>query len=104
MRLLAFVCLAFALVVSSGPAFAAPAHDCPMAASKTMQVSHEDMGCCETTCAQDCAAVCPAALEPSLGRSVALNEHRDQPVARPTDALLSTALSGTDPPPRTTFS
>lgn len=103
-RLLALCCLAFALAVSSGPAFAAPAHDCPMMASQSMQVSHEDMGCCDTTCAPECAAVCPIAVEPALSRSVASADHRDQLLARPSEALLSTILSCVDPPPRTTFS
>lgn len=103
-RLLALLCLAFALTVSSGPAFAAPAHDCPMMASQSMQVSHEDMGCCDTSCAPDCAAVCPAAVEPALSKSATSADHRNQPLARPSATLLSTILSGADPPPRTTFS
>lgn len=103
-RLIALFGLVLSLVVSSGPAFAAPSHDCPMAASHSMGVSHDDMGCCDTACAPDCAAVCPAIVEPSTSRSVVSAENRDKPLALPVDALLSAILSGADPPPRTTFS
>lgn len=75
-----------------------------MAASQSMGMSHEDMGCCDTTCAPECAAVCPAAIEPSLSESAASADHGEQPLARPTSTLLSIILSGSDPPPRTTFS
>ena len=103
-RLIALLGLVLSLVVSSGPAFAAPTHDCPMAASQSMGMSHEDMDCCDTTCAPECAVVCPAAIEPTLSNPTASADHGEQPLARPTSTLLSTILSGSDPPPRTTFS
>ena len=103
-RLLALIVLALSLAVASGPAFATTVHDCPMTESQPMPVNHEDMGCCEMTCAPDCAVVCPAAVEPSLGGDLTPANVGEKLLARPADALRSAFLTGADPPPRTTFS
>lgn len=102
-RLFAFILLAFALALSSGPAFAVPRADCPMAASD-MQGAHQDMDCCAAACAPECATVCPNGVMP-LPESPATAAVRSQTVAVwVAVALPSADLIGADPPPRTTFS
>jgi len=103
-RLVTCFLLAFALVLS-GPALAAPSHDCPMARAGDMAANHQDMGCCKLSCSSECAVACPAAVEP-------LVDHAAGPdplvgarlAAQPVRALASVSLSGADPPPRPTFS
>jgi hypothetical protein len=103
-RLFAFIWLALALSISTGPAFAAASHDCPMTSLGQMQ-AHQAMGCCEQFCSADCSAVCPAAVEPStVSAAKSLDQPSGKPAIRPSDALASADLSGTDPPPRITFS
>ena len=104
-RLFALIVLALSLAMTSGPAFAVPRADCPMAASGHMQGGHEDMGCCQETCAPECAAVCPGAVMPFPGRTAApADPITDQLAMKPADVLHSVELAGADPPPRTTFS
>lgn len=102
-RLLALVVLAMSLALASGPAFAMPKADCPMAASGQMQ-DHADMDCCAVACAPECATVCPSAVVslPQRGGSPILTP---APTDRPTaQRLPSASVLGADPPPRTTFS
>lgn len=104
-RLLALLVLALSLAMASGPAFAVPKADCPMAGSGHMQVGHEDMDCCQKTCSPECATVCPGAVMPFPGRAAAPAARvGDQVAMRPVDMLHSADLAGADPPPRTTFS
>jgi hypothetical protein len=104
-RLLALIVLALSLAMASGPAFAVPKADCPMSASGQVQAGHEDMDCCQESCAPECAAICPGAVMPFLGRSPApADPIRDRLAMTHMEALHSADLSGADPPPRTTFS
>lgn len=104
-RLLALIVLALSLALASGPAFAMPKPDCPMAGSHQMQGDHQDMDCCAATCAPECATMCPGAVMPFPERAAAsADQAREQLVMRPADRLPSVDLAGTDPPPRTTFS
>lgn len=101
---LAFLLVAFALGLSSGPAFATPRADCPMAASEPMQAGHQDMDCCAAACAPDCATMCPIGVMP-FPESAATPAIRSASVADWIAAPLPSAdRSGADPPPRTTFS
>lgn len=102
-RFVAYLLLAFALVLS-GPALAAPSHDCPMTTASDMAANHQDMGCCKLSCSSECAVVCPAALEPPLAKVVASTDLRERMLPVATDVLLSAILGSADPPPRTTFS
>lgn len=102
-RLFAFILLAFALAVSSGPAFAVPRANCPMGASG-MQAGNQDMDCCAAACAPECATVSPSGV-------MGLPESRAAATVRSVSiavwvavALPSADLIGADPPPRTTFS
>lgn len=104
-RLFAIILLALSLAVTSGPAFAVPKADCPMAASHQMSGDHENRDCCAVTCASECATMCPGAVVPAIGRAATLADQSDEKLAiLPADALLSADLSGADPPPRTIFS
>ncbi|MDP9424289.1 MAG: hypothetical protein M3Q19_15905 [Pseudomonadota bacterium] len=103
-RLIALILLALSLALTSGPAFAVRP-DCPMAASSSSMVNHDEMDCCKAQCAPSCATLCPGAVVPSIGRAAAPAE----PIAAQLIGLHSAALhsrdpSGADPPPRTTFS
>lgn len=104
-RLFALIVLAFSLALASGPAFAVPKADCPMAGSSSMMGDHAHMDCCAATCAPECATACPGAVMP-FPQSAASPHDRigDELALRPSDALLSAELSGADPPPRTIFS
>lgn len=103
-RLFALIVLALSLALASGPAFAIPAADCPMSASSSSAMNHDEMNCCKPTCAPNCATLCPAAVEPSTGRAEAPAELIGTRLAGLSPAPLhSTDLSGADPPPRTTF-
>ena len=104
-RLFALIVLAVSLALASGPAFAVPAADCPMAgSSKTMH--HEgSRDCCKPACAPNCAMPCPNFVVPPLGRTASPAESLGaKAFALLATALHSTDLSGTDPPPRTIFS
>lgn len=104
-RLFTLIVLALSLAMTSGPAFAVPKADCLMAAGGQMQVGHEDMGCCQETCAPECETACPGAVIPFPGRAASPADRiGDQLAMRPVEALHSTDLTGADPPPRTTFS
>lgn len=104
-RLLALIVLALSLATASGPAFAVPAEDCPMAASSSATMSHDEMECCKPDCAPACAALSSGAMVPSVGRGEApAGPIRTTLVALSAEPLHSSDLSGTDPPPRTTFS
>lgn len=105
-RLFALLVLALSLAMAAGPAFAAvPKADCPMASGREMHGSHQDMDCCQQTCAPECAAICPGAVMPFPGRAAApADPIADQRAMTPVDALHSIDLAGADPPPRTTFS
>ena len=103
-QLFALILLALSLALASGPAFAVPADDCPMAASSSPGMSHDEMGCCKPTCAPACATICPGAVVPVIGRAEAPAEPIGTRLVSLSPAPLhSTDLSGTDPPPRTTF-
>ena len=104
-RLFALIWLALSLAVASGPAFAMPSPDCPMAASSTAPISHEGMDCCAVSCAPECAVACPSATVPLAGRvATPADLVGGQPSMPLTRALTSVDVSGADPPPRTTFS
>lgn len=104
-RLFALIVLALSLAMTSGPAFAAPKADCPMAASHQMPGHDADMDCCQATCAPDCATMCPGAVMPFPERAATpVDQLRERLAIRPAEALLSADLSGADPPPRPTFS
>lgn len=101
-RMFALVLMAVLLAFPSGPAFAAPAPDCPMA-TEQIAANHADKDCCVPACAPECAIACHVGLVPQLGsapkqrvHAVALSNGRVQ-------ALLSIDLADADPPPRTTF-
>jgi len=103
-RLVTCFLLAFALVLS-GPALAAPSHDCPMARAGDMAANHQDMGCCKLSCSSDCAVACPAAVEPlTIVAARPADSAEFKLAVQPAQALDSAFLSGIDPPPRTTFS
>lgn len=104
-RLLALIVLTLSLVLASGPAFAVPKADCPMAASHQMPVDHEKMDCCAATCDPDCAIACPGAVMPLPETAATAVDHGRAQLAMPLAAvLLSANPTGADPPPRTTFS
>ena len=102
-RLFALIVLALSLAMTSGPAFAVPKADCPMAESGHMQVGHEDMGCCTVTCAPDCATVCPGAVMPFPERAATPADRSALLADGFAQALPSADPTGADPPPRTTF-
>jgi len=103
-RLAAFLLLALSLVLS-GPAIAAPSHDCPMVTSGGIAANHPDMGCCKLSCSSDCAVACPAAVEPlTIVAARPADSAEFKLAVQPAQALDSAFLSGIDPPPRTTFS
>jgi hypothetical protein len=103
-RLIALIWLGLSLALASGPAFAVPSADCPMATSSDMTPSHHQMDCCADTCAPSCAALCPGTImqakAPQAGRA---KLDGGQLVAWTAGALESVDLPGTDPPPRTLF-
>lgn len=104
-RLFALTVLALSLAMASGPAFAVPKADCPMAASHQMQGGDGGMDCCAETCAPACAAVCPnAAVAPPGGGAAPVELMGNQLAIGPLQALPSAKPSSIDPPPRTTFS
>lgn len=103
-RLIALIWLSLSLALASGPAFAVPSSDCPMANSSEMAASHHQMDCCAESCAPSCAAVCPGTIMPPKARETAPAEPSGEQLAGWTGAVLdSVDLPGTDPPPRTTF-
>ena len=104
-RLFGLIVLALSLAMASGPAFAVPKADCPMASGGEMHGSHQDIDCCQQSCAPECAAVCPGAVMPFPGRAAdPADPIRSQLAMRSADTLHSVDLAGADPPPRTTFS
>ncbi len=103
-RLIALIVLALSLALTSGPAFAVHP-DCPMAASSSSMVNHDEMDCCKPECAPSCVTLCPGAVVPSIGKA----EPPAEPIPTRLVGLNSAPLrsigpSGADPPPRTTFS
>lgn len=104
-RLVALLVLALSLVMASGPAFAVPAANCPMAGSSMPMDHSQDHNCCKPACAPNCATLCPGAVMPSLARAKAPAEPiSTQLVISGQAELHSIDLSGADPPPRTIFS
>ena len=104
-RLIALIWLSLSLAMAPGPAFAVPSPDCPMAASSTSPISHEEMDCCAANCAPECAVACPSAMIQLAGRvATPADLVGGQPTVRLTQVLTSAELTGADPPPRTTFS
>jgi hypothetical protein len=103
-RLLALLLLALSLTFASGPAFAVPKSDCPMASGDQMQGDHENMDCCAATCAPECAAVCPGAVMPFPESTATPSIPSARVGAWIAERLPSVDLTGADPPPRTTFS
>lgn len=103
LRLIALLWLALSLAFASGPASAMPAPDCPMAGSA--MPDHDEMDCCAASCAPECAIACPSGMMPMPHRfATSADLVGEQPVMRLVQALASADLTGTDPPPRTTFS
>ena len=108
-RFLLAMLLAFSMAVS-GPAFAAPTHDCPMGAaasemampagmstSSGMPMPHERMGCCTS----DCALVSPPAMVPTDEVMVSTMDLEAIPAVTPVlVALRSFNPAAADPPPR----
>lgn len=104
-RLIALIVLALSLALVSGPAFAVPKADCPMAASSSSGMHHDEMDCCKPNCAPSCATLCPGAVVPSVGPTKTPADLIGTPLVALSPAPLhSTDLSGADPPPRTTIS
>lgn len=104
LRLFALIWLSLSLALASGPAFAVPSADCPMANSADVAASHRQMDCCADTCAPNCAAVCPGTIMPPERGEGAPAELTGDPLAAWTAGTLDSAdLPGTDPPPRTIF-
>jgi hypothetical protein len=103
-RLFRLFWLALSLALVSGQASAARS-DCPMAEAKQVHGHYDAMGCCDLACAQECSAVCPAAMMPSPSGVTTSSELVDKPLAAgPAEALVSAELTRVDRPPRTTFS
>ncbi|MES2136345.1 MAG: hypothetical protein V4502_04695 [Pseudomonadota bacterium] len=103
-RLFALIVLALSLAFASGPAFAVPAHDCPMAGSSST-MHHEGNGdCCKPACAPNCAMPCPSMVAPTGGTVGPAAVIARQLVATLATPLHSSNLSGVDPPPRTIIS
>jgi len=97
-RFLLAILLAISMAATSGPAFAAPAADCPMGGG---MVDHSKMGCCPPICAVTCL---PAVLD-----DAAVDVPTVEPSSIPATALAPVALpsvtpAATDPPPRITLS
>ena len=104
-RLIALIWLSMSLAMASGPAFAVPSPDCPMAASSTSPINHEEMDCCAADCAPECAVACPSAMIQLPGSVVTPADLVGaQPTMRQIQVLTSAESTGADPPPRTTFS
>ena len=104
-RLLALIVLALSLALASGPAFAVPAADCPMAGSSKTMHHDNNRDCCKPACAPNCAMPCPSVVVPSLSRTAAPAELTGtQAIAALAAPLHSTAPSSADPPPRTIIS
>ncbi len=103
-RLIALIWLALSLAMSSGPAFAVPAADCPMAGSSKAMHHGNDRDCCKPACAPNCALSCPNMVAPSISRALTPVELiGPQHAIRLSAPLHSFDLSGADPPPRTTI-
>ena len=103
-RLIALIWLSISLALASGPAFALPSTDCPMANSSETAASRQQMDCCADACAPNCAAVCPGTIIPPKASEAAPAELAvGQLAAWVAGALESIDLPGTDPPPRTIF-
>ena len=98
MRLILAILLALSLV-GSGPAFAGPSSDCPMARSMPMG-DHQKMGCCTP----DCAVAAPSAVLPVADIGVPDLPESPVPALAPASALHSVSPAAADPPPRTTIS
>lgn len=105
-RLLILLWLALTLAVASGPAFATPSPECPMANSSQMAGGHDEMDCFTERCAAECAAFCAGALMlPVIGATAeAVEPIAEQRAVWWATKLASADLKGTAPPPRTTFS
>lgn len=103
-RLIALIWLSLSLALASGPAFAVPSADCPMANSPEPAASHQQMDCCADACAPSCAAVCPGTIMPPKASGAVPAELAGGQLAGWTGGVLdSVDLPGTDPPPRTNF-
>ena len=103
-RLIALIWLSLSLALASGPAFAVPSTDCPMANSAQAAAGHHQMDCCADACTPSCAAICPGTiLAPEGGQAALAALAGGQLAAWPAGALESVDLPGTDPPPRTIF-
>lgn len=103
-RLFTLILLALSLAMTSGPAFAVPKANCPMATSEQMLGGHQDMDCCAAACAPECAAVCPTGLIPFPERAATPAAPSESVPAWIAATLPSANLAGPDPPPRATFS
>lgn len=104
-RLFRFFWLALSLALVSGQASAARSSDCPMVEAQQVHGHYDAMGCCDLACAQECSAVCPAAMTPSSSGVTTSAELVDKPLtAGPAEALVSAELTRVDRPPRATFS
>lgn len=104
-RLFALIWLALCLAMASGPAFAVPAADCPMAGSSKGMHPDKDRNCCKPACAPNCAMPCPNVVMPSADVAAGPAELiRPLLVTSLAAALQSFDLSGADPPPKTIIS
>lgn len=97
-RLFLAILLAISMAGASGPAFAAPAADCPMAHMPGGMGDHGKMGCCPP----ECAVTCPPAMLAAVATDLQVIEPALLPIAAPAmDLLRSFNPAATDPPPRT---
>jgi len=92
------ILLAISMAATSGPAFAAPAADCPMGGGMG---DHGKMGCCPPTCATTCLS---AVLDAAAVDIPAIEPRSIPATASAVVALPSVTPTATDPPPRTILS
>jgi hypothetical protein len=96
-RLILSILLAISMAGASGPAFAAPSADCPMAHMSQAMGHHDKMGCCPP----ECAVTCPAALLAAADVELPSIEPASMPGAmRIASVLPSVDPAAADPPPR----
>jgi hypothetical protein len=100
-RLLLAILLAISMAGTSGPAFAGPGTDCPMAHMSGGMSDHGKMGCCPP----ECAVTCPPAMLAAVVVDLPVIETPPIAVAMPAIGMpRSFNPAAVDPPPRTSNS
>lgn len=101
MRFLLSILLAISMAGASGPAFAGPSADCPMAHMAGGMTDHGKMGCCPP----ECAVTCPSAVLATPAIELPMIEPSPIAVTVPAMGVMrSFNPAATDPPPRTSNS